>query len=32
MDWITGIQRAINYVEANISENIDYEEVAKQAF
>jgi len=32
MDWITGIQKAINYVEANISENIDYEEVAKQAF
>jgi len=32
MDWITGIQRAINYVEANISKPIDYETVAKQAF
>jgi len=32
MDWITGIQRAIDYVEANIEERIDYEEVAKQAF
>jgi len=32
MDWITGIQRAINYVEAHIKEPIDYEEVAKQAY
>jgi len=32
MNWITGIQRAIDYVEANITENIDFEEVAKQAF
>ena len=32
MDWVTGIQKAINYVEANITEHIDYEEVAKQAF
>lgn len=32
MDWSTGIQRAINYVEAQITEPIDYEEVAKQAY
>ena len=32
MDWIQGIQRAIDYVEANITEEIDYEEVAKQAY
>ena len=32
MDWIQEIQRAIDYVEANITENIDFEEVAKQAY
>lgn len=31
MNWITGIQRAIDYVEAHITESIDYDEVAKQA-
>lgn len=31
MDWIQGIQRAIDYVEVHITEPIDYEEVAKQA-
>lgn len=29
MNWIQGIQRAIDYVEANITEEIDFEEVAK---
>ena len=32
MNWIQGIQRAIDYVEANITEEIDYEEVSKQAY
>ena len=32
MDWIQGIQRAIDYIEANITEEIDLETVAKQAF
>lgn len=32
MDWISGIQNAINYVESNITEEIDYEEVAKKAY
>ncbi|HEX3025792.1 MAG TPA: AraC family transcriptional regulator, partial [Clostridia bacterium] len=32
MDWITGVQKAIDYVEDHITENIDYEEVAKQAY
>lgn len=32
MDWITGIQRAVNYIEAHITEHIDYEEAAKQAY
>ncbi|MGN0567704.1 MAG: helix-turn-helix domain-containing protein, partial [Acutalibacteraceae bacterium] len=32
MNWIQGIQRAIDYVEANIVEEIDFEEVAKQAY
>lgn len=31
MDWITGIQKAIDYVEAHLTEAIDYEETAKQA-
>lgn len=32
MDWITGIQNAINYMEDHILEEIDYEEVAKQSY
>ena len=32
MNWIQGIQRAIDYVEANITEELDFEEVAKQAY
>lgn len=32
MNWIQGIQRAIDYVEANITEPIDFEKVAKQAY
>ncbi|MDD3173091.1 MAG: AraC family transcriptional regulator [Herbinix sp.] len=32
MDWITGIQRAIDYVEAHITESIDYEKVAMRAY
>lgn len=32
MDWIKGIQRAVDYVETHITEPIDYEEVAKQAY
>lgn len=32
MDWITGIQRAIDYVEDHIMEPIDYEAVAKCAY
>ena len=32
MDWITGIQRAIDYVESHITEPIDYEEAAKRAY
>ena len=32
MDWISGIQRAVDYVEAHILEPIDYEAVAGQAY
>lgn len=32
MNWIQGIQRAIDYVEANITDEIDFEEVAAQAY
>ena len=31
MEWIAGIQRAIDYVEAHLSEEIDYEKAAKEA-
>lgn len=32
MDWITGMQKAIDYVEANLTETIDYEKVAAESF
>lgn len=31
MDWITGIQRALDYVEEHITGPIDYEEAARRA-
>ena len=32
MNWIQGIQRAIDYVEANITQEVDFEEAARQAY
>lgn len=32
MDWITGIQRAIDYIEAHLTEQIDFEVAAKEAY
>ncbi len=32
MDWITGIQNAINYIENHLKEEIDYEQVARESF
>ena len=33
MDWIQSVQRAVNYIEANIlDENLDNDAVAKQAY
>ena len=32
MNWIQGIQRAIDYVEAHITEEIDFDQVAHQAY
>lgn len=32
MNWINGIQRALDYTEAHICDEIDYEAVAKQAY
>ena len=32
MDWVKGIQLAIDYIEEHITEEIDYEEVAKRAY
>ena len=31
MDWLTGIQNAINYIEEHLTKEIDYEDVAKEA-
>ena len=32
MEWITGIQNAINYIEDHITEPVDYELVARESF
>lgn len=32
MDWVAGIQKAVDYTEEHILEEIDFEEVAKQAY
>lgn len=32
MDWIIGIQRAVDYIEEHLTENIDYEKVAAESF
>ncbi len=32
MDWITGIQKAIDYVEEHITEPLDYEKIAAEAY
>ena len=32
MEWITGIQKAIDYIEDHLTESIDYEAVAKESF
>ena len=32
MDWIENLQNAIDYIKENITEKIDYEEVAKHAY
>lgn len=32
MDWITGIQNAVNYIEAHITEELDYEAIAAESF
>lgn len=31
MDWITGIQNAINYIEEHITEDLDFEQIAKES-
>ncbi len=32
MDWITGIQAAINYIEDHLTEELDYEVIAGKSF
>jgi len=32
LDWITGIQNAIDYIERNITEELDYETISKESF
>lgn len=31
MDWITGIQNALDHIEEHITEELDYDEIARQA-
>lgn len=32
MDWITGMQQALTYIEEHITEELDYEKIAAQAY
>ncbi len=32
MDWVTGIQRAIAYMEDNLLDELDFGEIAKRAY
>ena len=32
MEWITGIQNAINYIEEHLTEELDYEQIARASF
>lgn len=32
MDWITGIQNAVDYIEQHLTEELSYEEIARQSF
>lgn len=32
MDWITGIQKAIDHIEAHLTEELDYEVIANESF
>ena len=32
MEWIKGIQRAVDYIEAHLTDEIDYDAVAKEAY
>lgn len=32
MDWITGLQNSINYIEDNLTEELDYTEIANRAY
>ncbi len=32
MDWINGIQKAVDYIEDHLTDNISYDEIAKQSF
>lgn len=32
MDWVSGMQNAINYIEAHLCDDLDYAEIARQSF
>ena len=32
MDWISGIQRAIDYIEAHLTDELDYDTIARESF
>ena len=32
MEWISGIQRAIDYIESHLTDEIDFESAAREAY
>lgn len=32
MEWMKGLQKAIDYIEEHLDEEIDYTEIARQAY
>lgn len=31
MDWITGIQRALDYIETHMEDDLDYDRIARES-
>lgn len=32
MEWVSGIQRAIDYIEAHLTDELDYDTIARESF